>query len=474
MYSYFGRINYSFNNKYLFEVLGRSDASSKFAEGSRVANFYNVSGGWVLTEENFVKSLNLSALDFLKIKSSYGETGLQSGVGLYDYYSTIGTGTAVLGSIPATQPSTWINGNGLSMSRTTTWERVTMKNIGIEARLLNNRMSAEFNYYQKRNDGMLIRLTYPSVLGGTAPFSNSGDLDVKGWEAMLGWRDNIGEFSYNVGFNISDSKNTLVALEGKTTFQAGLNDQYVGHPLGSWMMYETDGFFKNQAEVDSYYAKYTAVQKGDLTPIPADNASLALRPGDVKKVDLDGNGYISALGDPAKDKGDLKYMGDNAAHFVFGFNMGASWKGFDFSAFFQGVGKQYIERKDALAYPFVVVYTNQNASFIGKTWTPENTSAEFPRLSTNNIRNKYNYLHSDFMLQNNRYIRLKSLIIGYTLPKQWLAIAKIDRVRVYFSGNDLWESTSIKDGYDPEQGMGSNNAGYPFMRTWSLGLNLGF
>ncbi|WP_320017933.1 TonB-dependent receptor [Labilibaculum manganireducens] len=476
LYSYYSRLNYSYNDTYLFEVLGRSDASSKFADGSRTANFFNVSGGWVLTNEDFVKDLNLSAIDFLKLKVSYGETGLQSGIGLYDYYSTIGLGTVVLGSTPATQPSAGISGNGLSMDPSTTWERVAMKNIGFEMRLLNNRLSADFNYYEKLNDGMLIRQTYPSILGGTAPYSNSGELEVKGWEAIVNWRDKIGDFTYNIGFNITDSRNKLVSYEGATTFNAGLNDRIIGRPLGSWMMYETDGFLQSQDEVDAYYAKYTGGLSGDadLTALKASDPTATLRPGDVKKVDLDGNGYISALGDPAKDKGDLKYMGDNAPHFVFGLNLGASWKGFDFNASFQGVGKQYIQRGDYLAYPFNAIWCNQNASFIGKTWAPENTNAYYPRLSTYTKRNEYNYKNNDFMLQNNRYIRLKSLIIGYTLPKEWLAKANIERARVFFSGNDLWESTSIKDGYDPEQGMGSNNAGYPFMRTWSLGVNLSF
>lgn len=472
LYSYYSRLNYTYKDKYLLEVLGRSDGSSKFAIGSKTSNFGNVSGGWVLTEEDFIKNLKLEALNYLKFKGSIGVTGLQSGIGLYDYYSTIGTGTAVLGTPAATQPSSSVNGNGLSMSSTTTWERVTQANVGVEMHFFKNRLSGEFNYYKKRNDGMLIKVAYPSVLGGTAPYSNSGVLDTKGWEAVLSWKDKIGRFAYNVGFNISDSRNKLVSLQGATTYTAGLNNTIVGRPLGSWMMYQTAGLFQSQAEVDAYYAKYGG--KGDMTALSSTDPTAALRLGDVKKVDLDGNGYISALGNATTDKGDLKYMGDNAPHFIFGLNLGGSWNGFDFSAFFQGVGQQYIQRSDYLAYPFVAIWTNQNASFIGKTWTTDNTGAAFPRMTVYSGRNNYNYANNDFMLQNNRYIRLKSLIVGYTLPKAWLSKVKIERLRVYFSGNDLWESTSIKDGYDPEQGTSSNNAGYPFMRTWAFGLNIGF
>jgi hypothetical protein len=199
--------------------------------------------------------------------------------------------------------------------------------------------------------------------------------------------------------------------------------------------------------------------------MPALSDDERLRPGDTRKRDVDGNGTI--------DQNDVKYMGDAAPHYTFGLTLGAGWKGIDVSAFLQGVGEQYIERTGALAYPFWDEWTNQNASFLGKTWTPDNTGAQYPRLTRYKGRAKWNYLHNDFMLQNNRYVRLKSLIIGYTLPQSMIARTRLERVRVYFSGNDLFEFTSIKDGFDPEQGANSQLSGYPFMRTWSFGLNLG-
>ena len=128
-----------------------------------------------------------------------------------------------------------------------------------------------------------------------------------------------------------------------------------------------------------------------------------------------------------------------------------------------------------MAYPFGAIWTNQNPKFIGQTWTSERTDADFPRLTVNNTRSRWNYANNDFMLQNNRYVRLKSLIVGYTIPQKISGRAKLERVRVYFSGNDLWEMASIKDGFDPENGESSidNNGGYPFARTWSFGLNIG-
>jgi hypothetical protein len=207
---------------------------------------------------------------------------------------------------------------------------------------------------------------------------------------------------------------------------------------------------------------------------PQNDQTQNLRPGDTKKVDLDGNGYISAIGDPTKgDKGDVKYMGDAAPHYVFGINLSASWNGFDFSTFFQGVAMQHLERDGTLEYPFWAVWTNSNTSYLGKTWTAAHPNAPYPRLTVNNVRAQWDYLHNDFMLQNNRYIRMKALIIGYTLPKVLLTRVRLERVRVYFSGNDLFEFKSMKDGFDPEQSSTTQNNGYPFMRTWAFGLNVG-
>jgi len=470
-YSYISRVNYAYKDKYLLEALGRRDGSSRFAPGYKWYNFYNVSAGWIVTNEELFRRLNINAIDFLKLRASYGVTGNYADIGLYDYVSSIDNGNAIFGSTAANQSAASLRNSGL-ISYTRTWERVKMMNLGIDMAFLKNRLTAQFDYYKKRNNGMLVNVAYPSVLGGTAPKSNSGVLDVHGWEAIVGWRDKIGEFTYNVSVNVSDSRNNLVSMEGATTWNAGKVATIEGHPLNSWFMYATNGYFKDQAAVDAYYSKYTSASQGEV-PSQLDN-QVNLRPGDTRKLDLDGNGYISAIGDPTKgDKGDVKYMGDAAPHYIFGLNLGASWKGVDFTAFFQGVAQQYIERDGTLAYPFWAVWTNSNTSFLGKTWTTDNTGAKYPRLTVNNIRAQWNYLHNDFQLQNNRYVRMKTLIIGYTLPKSLSAKAKLDRVRMYFSGNDLFEFSSIKDGFDPEQGTVSQNNGYPFMRSWSFGLNLG-
>lgn len=313
---------------------------------------------------------------------------------------------------------------------------------------------------------MLTDVAYPAVLGATAPKTNSGELNVNGWEAVITWKDHKNDFSYNISFNISDTQTLLKRKEGADNYGAGRNNVN-GYPLNSWFLFQTDGYFKDQAEVDAYYAA-NAAGKEEMNRVVVGTAS-QLRPGDTKRLDLNGDGVITGNG---SKNSDLKYMGDANPHYIFGINLGGSYKGFDLGAFFQGVGKQQIMRSGYLAYPFAVLSTNQPTNFEGRTWTVDNPNAEFPRLTTNSNRANWNYASNDFMLENNAYIRLKSLIIGYTLPKSITSRAKLDRVRVYFSGNDLWEATKIKDGYDPEMGETSQNAGYPYYRTLSFGINV--
>jgi hypothetical protein len=178
-------------------------------------------------------------------------------------------------------------------------------------------------------------------------------------------------------------------------------------------------------------------------------------------------------GDGAITNKDIYYAGETSPRLTFGFKAGLEWKGIDVSAFFQGVGKQVILRGGSVYAPFVVNYVRQNYTFMGKTWAPDHTNAEYPILSRNQNFNKFNYNNIDASVQKNRYIRLKSLVVGYSLPKQWIAKAGLNKLRVYFSGDDLWEWTKIKDGYDPENGEGGNTT-FPFSRLLTFGIDVTF
>ena len=463
-YSYIARINYNYAEKYLIELMGRRDGDSKFADGYRFKNFGSLSLGWVFTQENFMKFVT-PVLDFGKVRFSYGEAGNNAGLGDFLYASAIGQGVTYLGSPLTGQISTSLKNSGL-INRTLTWERVGQKNVGIDLNFLRNRLTVNFDYFWKDNKGMLSQVTYPSVLGADAPKSNSGHLSVKGWELSAGWRDRIRDFSYFVNVNVGDTKTMLKEMEGADTYVAGKNAKVVGYPLNSFFLFRTDGYFKDEAEVNRYYELY-ADGGGEILGV-RQGTTTGLRPGDSKRLDLNGDNKIDAA------SGDLQFLGDGDPHYVFGINLGGSWKGFDVSAMFQGVGKQYIMRTGWMSFPFAAIYSNQNPTFLGKTWTTENPNAEYPRLTTQTVRAAWNYGNNDFMLQNSRYMRLKSLIVGYTLPQQWTRKVKLEKVRVYFSGNDLWEMTSIKDGFDPEMGEVSQISGYPFYRTWSFGVNIGF
>jgi len=464
LYSYLARINYNYAEKYLVEALGRHDGNARFDKGFKFRDFGSVQLGWVFTKEKFLKNL-APILDFGKIRTSYAVKGNDAGLGNFEYLNLISTGTTVLGSTPGYLPTSFVDNNGI-YTNLRTWETVYEKNIGVDLGFLKNRLTTTFDYFIKDNKQMLIKINYPTILGGSAPKTNDGHLNVKGWEATIGWKDHKGDFSYNVSFNISDNRTLLKSMENATSYGAGRNATLVGSPLNSWFLYQTDGYFQSQAEVDAYLAKYT----GDAMAKVAKGTAGELRPGDTRRLDINGDGSITANGVKTSD---LKFMGDANQHYTFGLNLGGSWKGFDLNAFFQGVGKQMIMRTGNLAYPFATIYTNQPTNYEGKTWTVSNTNAEFPRLTTNQDRAYWNYGNNDFMLQNSRYIRLKSLVIGYTIPQSISKKASLEKLRIYFSGNDLWEATSIKDGFDPEMGEVSQNVGYPFYRTWSMGLNVG-
>jgi len=463
-FGYIGRVNYDYKSKYLFELQGRRDGSSRFAEGQKWSNYFSVSGGWVLTAEDFLSDSN--TLSFLKLRGGYGELGSTSGFGNFGYLSTVGFGNTVFGQTNAGQQVTSIASS--LFSNTTTWERILTKEIGVDFKLFNNSVFGSVDLYQKDNKDMLISLVYPDILGASAPLTNSGDLQTKGWEIQLGWRGQLGDFDVSVAANLSDSRNKVVSYDGADAFVAGLNlvdtsdniDERVveGKPINSFYLYNTDGYFANQAEVDAYYAEYS----GGI--LPAQGTTAGLVPGDTRIVDTNEDGVI--------DTEDLKYHGDSAAHHVFGFNFDVKYKNWDMSAFFQGTLNQNIVRTGYFSAPFQQIWQNQSAAWLGKTWTEDNPNAEFPRLSTQRNVANWNYINKDFMKQNNRYVRLKSLIVGYNVKGLKIGNTPIDTFRVYFSGNDLFELTSVKDGYDPESQAGANNATYPFMRTWALGLKV--
>jgi TonB-linked SusC/RagA family outer membrane protein len=482
---YFGRVNYVFRDKYLLEVNGRYDGSSKFSADNRWKLFYGVSAGWRINREKFME--NLTFINDLKLRASYGSVGNQSGIGLYDYISLLnlaystGPGSAgfpIIGSSPVVRIAP---GGLVAFDRT--WEKVETSNLALDFATLRNRLNGSVEYFIKNNNNMLISRTYPAVLGAGAPAGNNGHLRTKGWELSLNWRDKVGKVSYNVGGNISRYSNELVSFGGQKVISSsnrGFNSAVEGYPINSYFGLVYAGRIQTQKDLDDYMKlvpnNNIAIPNGGT----AAQANNRLTLGDNMFKDVNGDGKITFPEDAVA-------LGTDDPRLTFSFNAGVEWNGFDFNVIFQGVGERTIVRDGNWRIPAAVVFQAQNAAFQNQWWTPTRTDAYLPRISTTGTINNYNYFPSDWVAENGAYLRLKNLVIGYTLPAAITNKAHIQRLRFYVSGNDLWETAKIHDGWDPEASRNVANTGdsqngnqstfsgrYPFYRYLTFGANLTF
>lgn len=482
---YFGRINYVFRDKYLLEVNGRYDGSSKFNADNRWKLFYGVSAGWRINREKFME--NVTFINDLKLRASYGSVGNQSGIGLYDYISLLnlaystGPGSAgfpILGSSPVVRTSP---GGLVALDRT--WEKVETSNFALDFATLKGHLNGSVEYFIKNNNNMLISRTYPAVLGANAPAGNNGHLRTNGWELSLNWRDKVGKLTYNIGGNISRYTNKLVSFGGQkviSTSNRGLNSAVEGYPINTYFGLVYDGRIQTQKQLDDYMKlvpnNNISMPNGGSTAQA--NNRLAL--GDNMFKDVNGDGKITFPEDAAA-------LGTDDPRLTFSFNAGVEWNGFDLNVIFQGVGERTIVRDGNWRIPAAVVFQAQNAAFQNQWWTPTRTDAYYPRISTTGTINNYNYFPSDWVAENGAYLRLKNLVIGYTLPAAITNKAHIQRLRFYLSGNDLWETSKIRDGWDPEASRTVANTGdsqngnqstfsgrYPFYRYLTCGVNLTF
>lgn len=466
MISWLGRLNYDFKGIYLVEGLFRRDGSSRFSSANRWANFFGLSAGVRFSEMKFVKKWNV--FDNLKLRASYGETGSQGGIGEYDYYSTIGTGSTIFGYNGTKANTAWISG---MTSDNRTWERVATTNIGLDFAVLRGRLSGSLEYYIRKNNDMLIAVSYPVTLGASAPKTNNGSFRANGWELQLDWRDKIGDdFEYNIGLSLSDAKTEITKFDGAVAISAGYNNKVggssfiEGKPLNALYVYKTDGYLQTEADVEAYYP----LVNGSGTKAPTQGTDSQLRPGCVKKVDMTNDGKITT--------DDLYYYGDANPHMQFGITLGAKWKGIDFSMFIQGVGKQNLIRTGNLEGPFRSWWMNQNRTFLYDTWTEENTNARFPLLSFNGDVISWNYRdYNDINVMKCWYARGKNISLGYTLPQNLIKHIGLSNLRVYISGDNLFELSNVADNYDPEaQSATAQGKIDCYSRTVSFGIDLTF
>jgi TonB-linked SusC/RagA family outer membrane protein len=442
------------------------DGSSKFAPKKRwSALFPSVALAWNLSEEDPVKSLDF--FNNLKLRASWGQSGNQelSDFGNYDYISLI----SITGSYPLGSPNSGLPGAVPNIASTErTWETIETFNVGIDFTLMESRLTGSFDYYIKHNKNMLVNDQLPATLGGDAPAQNIGKLKTKGWDFSIGWNDKKGDFRYSVSAMVSDSKNKLIELKGNDSYGEGLIYAREGYSLNSYFGYQFDGIIKTDEQLNAYKE--------------LGNTPFNLNRGDVMYKDVDGDGKITAFGDPAKgSKGDLVYLGNLLPRYTFSTNINLSYKRFDLSVILQGVGKRNGIRTGEFAYPFTAVWMQPLDYFYGKNWSPDNMDARYPRIIPGYVGfdelRSWNWRVSSMRMNNLAYLKVKVLSLAYNLPQSVCSKLKMQSARVYFSGEDLF--TFAKDtwnrSFSPEETWErTDEQTYPFSSVFSLGLDIKF
>lgn len=452
--SLFGRFNYNYLERYLVEATFRYDGSSRLDPTVRWTFFPSVSAGWRISEESFIKN-NIRAISNLKIRASWGRMGnaVGGGEGNYDYIPVLFSGNALV--LNGARTNYFYQQQVPNIGKT--WETVQSANLGLDFGFFKEKLSGAFEVYENRNINMFVRINRPSIIGVEVPQVNGGTLKSWGWETNLRWRDKVGALGYTLGLNFSDNQNKLISFNGAKLIpgNGGVQQGIEGYPLNSVWGYRTGGIFQTDAEAAAYTSK--VVYPFFASP----------KAGDIKYLDLNGDGVINSGKSTPEDSGDLVYLGNTSARYSYGFDLGLNWKGFDFSVAFQGTLKRSFLIATETLSPLNGT-ANMPWTIHMDRWTPDNPNAFFPRMYQTS---DHNYRASDRWVQNGSYIRLKNLQVGYNIPfnKKY-----VQNVRVYFSGQDLWENTKVMSVFDPEVPNGVNSQAYPFYRAYAFGLNVTF
>ncbi|MEL7586238.1 MAG: TonB-dependent receptor [Prolixibacteraceae bacterium] len=446
--SYFGRIIYDFNNKYFLQANIRYDGSSRFHPDYRWASFPSISAGWAISEESFMK--DLSFLSFLKLRGSWGTLGNER-IGNYPYQASIGfsnaffyEGNQIISNMTAAQFQYAIHD--------ITWETTETWDAGIDAHFLNNRLMFTGDYYMKKTKDMLLALEIPDFMGFENPDQNTGIMDTKGWEAQLTWKDKIGDFHYSASFNLSDYKSKMGDLGGIVFLGSQIKKE--GSEFNEWYGYKSDGLFQTQGEVDESPLLYESV-----------------KPGDIRYVDISGpDGVPDGQITPDYDR---VLLGGSLPRFLYGANFSFDYKGIDLSVMLQGVGKQNSRVVPQMVQPFLSGWTNAPEIIDGNYWSHYNTqeqnlTAKYPRLSYVGAENN-NYEMSDYWLIKGAYLRVKNITIGYKLPKTVVEKLRLQGIRIFATGTDLFSFNHYPKGWDPEVSYTSY-----ISKSFNFGLSVKF
>lgn len=461
--SAFGRLSYSYKDKYYGEVSFRYDGSSKFAKDNRWGFFPSVSGGWRISEESFMNSYKSKVGD-LKFRGSYGVLGNQN-VGDYNFLTVYTTYNNSYGF------------NGVSASGTgfqlgnpiLTWEQSANFNLGLDATFFDNNLYASFDFFNKETSGILLNPITPSVLGTSVGMQNSGKMQNRGWELTIGYHAKTGDFKHNISFNLADSRNKVITFTGNEVIRSGDKTDIirVGSPFASYYGYKTDGFFKSYADIQN-----------SAIPVGLDASQLA--PGDVKYKDINHDGVI--------DSKDRQILGNAFPRYTFGLTYDVTWKGFDLNMLIQGVGERTMFLRGELIEPFHANYSYVIYQHQLDFWTPTNTDSKWPRLalpgSTSDVNN-YGY-SSQTQIMNAAYIRLKNIAIGYTIPRSITSRFGVQKLHLSVNAQNLLTFSPLSF-YDPESseygndmggsggGVGANSGrSYPTLKYVGFGLDLEF
>lgn len=476
----FYRINYNYKDRYLFEANGRYDGSSKFPKDDRFGFFPSFSVGWNIARESWMEK----ALDYvsdLKLRASWGQIGNQN-IGNYGYYSTMQPVGNSNYWLKDGEFITYISTPGL-VSNSFTWETVETLDIGFDASMFNSRLQVTFDWYQRTTRDMLIAgIQLPAVVGTSAPMRNAADMRTRGWEIAVNWRDQIGDWKYNVGFNLYDYKSKITKYSNNEDKLLSQN-YYEGKTLGEIWGYVSDGFYT----IDDFDGPGTWQLKDGVASLDGYNP----RPGDEKFVNLNddrGTNEINSGLNTVDSPGDQKVIGNSTPRYNFGVNLGVSYKGFSLSAILQGTAKRDVWIGGMSLFPFggsakayYPVFYNQTdywepmGSCDGQYtendreyWVAKNPDASLYRLYSNMQNHGSNQRASTKYLQNGAYMRLKNITLAYTFPKALISKVSLSALKVFVSAEKLATISSLPKGYDPER----LSWGYPFYRTLSFGLNV--
>lgn len=490
---FFGRVNYAFKDKYLFEANGRYDGSSKFAEGKRWGFFPSVSAAWRLSEESFMQPLS-ATLSSMKLRGSYGEVGNQD-VPLNAYIPTLAVTNPSASGAYWLVNNNWVpyvSGAPALVDPTLSWETVTTLDVGLDAGFFNDKLGLVVDWYRRKTlDVLAPGETVPSTVGASAARRNFGELTTDGIEVALNFRH---DFANGLRLNLSGQftdYTTIVTKYPSASDPLTSVLYYEGKALGDIWGYQTDGLLQADDFVweEDGTIKQTQQPDGQMKNTMADGVAsqyilesglFKFSPGDVRFRDLNGDGVIDFGTNTVGNPGDRTVIGNTTPRYQYGFRIGADWKGFDLNIFFQGVGKRSIWATGNMVLPG---YYGAEANFAHTLdyWTPENSDAFYPRPMEYSQTAKWNYVPNDRYLLNMAYMRLKNLTFGYSLPAALLDNIHVQRVRVYFSGENLFEFDKLGGvPIDPELDWTTTTSAdsrsfgrsYPYRRTLSFGLQV--